>query len=185
MSVQFSQSELHDLKESIKRDTVLHKDYDRIIEQMSADVKKMDDTTDYLENQSRRNNLRIDGVKQRDGETWEMTEEALHRTFGNDLKMPTEQVRSLAIERAHRTGGKADRDRTIVVKFASFKAKDAVHQAARSAKPRGVYINEDFSMRVVNRRKELLPEMRAAREIGKIAYISFDKLVIKDRLERQ
>ena len=40
-------------------------------------------------------------------------------------------------------------------------------------------------MRVVNRRKELLPEMRAAREIGKIAYNSLDKLVIKDRLERQ
>ena len=103
----------------------------------------------------------------------------------NNLKMLTEQMRSLAIERAHRTGGKSDRDRTIVVKFASFKAKDAVLQAARSAKPRGVYINEDFSMRVVNRRKELLLEMRAAHEIGKIAYISFDKLVIKDRLERQ
>ena len=118
---------------------------------MSADVKKMDDTTDYLENESRRNNLRIDGVKDRGGETCEMTEETLRRTFENDLKMPTEQVRSLAIERAHRTGGKADRDRTIVVKFASFKAEDAVLQAARSAKPRGVYINEDFSMRVVNR----------------------------------
>ena len=113
-------SVLHDLEESVKRDTVLHKDYDRIIEQMSADVKKMDDTTDYLENQSRRNNLRIDGVKERGGEMWEMTEEALRRTFENDLKMPTEQVRRLAIERAHRTGGKADRDRTIVVKFASF-----------------------------------------------------------------
>ena len=185
MSVQFSQSEQHDLKESVKRDTVLHKDYDRIIEQMSADVKKMDDTTDCLENQSPRNNLRIDGVKERGGETWEMTEEALRRTFENDLKMPTEQVRSLAIERAHSTGGKADRDSTIVVKFASFKAKDAVLQAARSAKPRGVYINEDFSMRVVNRIKGLLPEMRAAREIGKIEYISFDNLVIIDRLERQ
>ena len=162
MSVQFSQSELHDLKESVKRDTVLHKDYDKIIEQLSADIKKMGDATDYLENQSRRNNLRIDGVKERGGETWEMTEEALRRTFEHDLKMPTEQVRSLAIERAHRTGGKTDRDRTIVVKFASFKARDAVLQAARAAKPRGVYVNEDFSMRVVNRRKELIPEMRAA-----------------------
>ena len=65
-----------------------------------------------------------------------MTEEALRRTFENDLKMPTEQVRSLAIERAYRPGGKADRDRTIVVKFASFKASDAVLQAARSTKPR-------------------------------------------------
>ena len=142
------------------------------------------DVTDYLENQSRRNNLRIDGVKERGGETWEMTEEALRRTFEHGLKMPTEQVRSLAIERAHRTGGKTDRDRTIVVKFASFKARDAILQAARAAKPRGVYVNEDFSMRVVNRRKELIPEMRAARDIGKIAYLSFDKLVVKDRLER-
>ena len=100
----------------------LHKDYDRIIKQMSADVKKMDDATDYLENQSRRNNLLIDGVKERGGETWEMTEEALRRTFQNDLKMPAEQVRSLAIERAHRTGGKTDIDRTVVIKFASFKA---------------------------------------------------------------
>ena len=82
---------------------------------MSADVKKLDDATDYLANQSRRNNLRIDGVKERGGETWEMTEEALRRTFENDLNMPTEQGRSLAIERAHRTVGKADRDRTIVV----------------------------------------------------------------------
>ena len=43
MSVQYSQSELHDLKETVKRDTVLHKDYDRIIDQMSADVRKLDE----------------------------------------------------------------------------------------------------------------------------------------------
>ena len=149
---------------------------------MSANVKKMDDMTDYLENQTRRNNLRIDGVKELGGET---TAEAVRRTFEHGLKMPTEQVRSLAIERAHRTGGKTDRDRTIVVKFASFKARDAVLQAARAAKPRGVYVNEDFSMRVVNRRRELLPEMRAAGEHGKSMYLSLDKLIIKDRLECQ
>ena len=131
-------SELHDLKETVKRDTVLNKDYDRIIDQMSADVKKLDDATDYLENQSQRNNLRIDGVKERGGETWEMTEEALRRTFHNDLNMPAEQVQSLAIERAHRTGGKTtDRDRTIDVKFVSFKGRDAVLQAARAAKASG------------------------------------------------
>ena len=118
-------------------------------------------------------------MKELGGET---TAEAVRRTFEHDLKMPTEQVRSLAIEWAHRTGGKAHRDRTIVVKFASFKAKDAVLQAA---KPRGVYVNEDFSMRVVNRRRELLPEMRAAGEHGKSMYLSLDKLIIKDRLECQ
>ena len=35
----------------MKLDSVLYNEHDRIIEPMSADVKKMDDTTDYLENQ--------------------------------------------------------------------------------------------------------------------------------------
>ena len=41
---------------------------------------------------------------------------------------------------------------------------------------------DDYSQRVVTRRKELLPKMREARENGKIAYLSFDKLVVKDKV---
>ena len=100
-----------------------------------------------------------------------MAIERAHRTGGKAWRLrghiaPTE---GLVFERAHRTSRKTDRDRTIVVKFASFKARDAVIQAARAVKSRGVYITEDFSMHVVNRRKELFPEMRAAREHGKLA----------------
>ena len=39
-------------------------------------------------------------------------------------------------------------------------------------------------MRVVSRRKELIPEMKEARDRGKIAYLSYDRLVVKDRQER-
>ena len=46
------------------------------------------------------------------------------------------------------------------MKFAAITAKDADLQAVRSAQHRGFYVNEDFSMLVVNRRKELLHEMR-------------------------
>ena len=42
-------------------------------------------------------------------------------------------------------------------------------------------MNEDFSQRIMARRKELLPKMMKAREEGKIAYLSFDKLVVRDR----
>ena len=67
----------------------------------------------------------------------------------------------------------ANCDRTVVVKFASFKARYAVLQATRATRPRGVFVNEDFYKRVVSR---LLPE---------ITYLSFDRLVIKDRQEHQ
>ena len=126
-------------------------------------------------------------MKERPGETWADTEQALRKVLEQDLKMPPEQVEAIAIERAHRTGGgpNADRDRTIVVKFSGFKARDAVLQAARATRPRGVYVNEDFSLRIVNKRKELLPELKEARERGKIAYLSYDKLIVKDLQERQ
>ncbi len=92
-----------------------------------------------------------------------------------------DQVEAIVIERAYYTGGgpNADHDRTVIIKFASFKARDAVLQAARANRPRGVFVSEDFSMRVVSRRKELLPEMR-----HEIEYLSFDELIIKDRQER-
>ena len=57
-------------------------------------------------------------------------------------------------------------------------------RAARKEKPRGVYINEDLSQRVMARRRELMQRLREAREQGKIAYLSYSKLVVRDRVER-
>ena len=74
--------------------------------------------------------------------------------------------------------------KTVVVKFESFKDRDTVMRAARKEKPRGVYINEDLSQRVMARRRELMPRLREAREQGKIAYLTYDKLVVRDRVER-
>ena len=71
------------------------------------------------------------------------------------------------------------------MKFRYFKDRDAVLQAARVNKPQGMFVNEDFSQRVVSRRKELIPAMREARDRGKIAYLSFDKLIVKDRPEQR
>ena len=185
-SVQFSQTELHEMKNNNKSENDRERYEHRSLQKLTADFRRMDDNIDYLENQSRRNNLRIDGVKERAEETWADTEQALRKVLETDLKMPADHVNAIAIERAHRTGGaqNAERDRTVVVKFTHFKDRDSVLQAARANRPRGVFVNEDFSMRVVSRRKELIPEMKEARDRGKIAYLSYDRLVVKDRQER-
>ena len=54
-------------------------------------------------------------------------------------------------------------------------------QAAKKNWPRGIYVNEDYSQRVMARRKELLPKMMKAQEEEKIAYLTFDKLVVRER----
>ena len=51
-----------------------------------------------LEDRSRRNNLRVDGIKERPKETWEDYENELHTLFKESLGIEEE----IAIERAHR-----------------------------------------------------------------------------------
>ena len=95
------------------------------------------------------------------------------------------QTKAPRIERAHRTGGDnhSGKPKTVVVKFESYKDRDTVIRAARKEKPRDVYVNEDLSQRVMARRRELMPRLREARGQGKIAYLSYNKLVVRDRVE--
>ena len=69
----------------------------------------------------------------------------------------------------------------IVVIFTSFKSRDVVLKACWLYRPAGLHVFEDFSGRVMKRRKELLPEMYAKRHEGKIAYLSYNKLIVKER----
>ena len=141
-SLQFSQIKLQELKQRYIHDFEQHKNTYKDVEHINTELKKLENTADYLENQSRRNNLRFDGIKERTGESW--AEDALRRVLQQQLKLLVEQAMAMPIERANRT---------IVVKFRSFKDRDAVLQAARVNKPQGMFVNEDFSQRVVSRRK--------------------------------
>ena len=186
-SLEFSQKDIDGLK---KADKLIHQ-IEKDLETLKTQTKESEKSLDYLDNQSRRNNLRIDGLPEIQNETWEKTEEVLKKTMMDTLGFTKDQVCSdLKIERAHRvkpnTRTNPDRhtERTVVVKFESFKGREALLRAAREKKPDGIFIREDFSNKVMERRRELLPEMYAARDDGKIAYLSFDKLIVRDRDRR-
>ena len=67
--------------------------------------------------------------------------------------------------------------RTVFVKFASSKNRDIVIKEFKSRKPTGIYVNEEFSPRVLQKRKDLLPEMTKNAEKEKILY---DKLIVRE-----
>ena len=71
-----------------------------------------------LEDRSRLDNLRIDGIAEVENETWEQTEEILQNLFKEKL-----QLGKISVKRARRVGKKKKKKRTIVVKLASFKDK--------------------------------------------------------------
>lgn len=72
----------------------------------------------------------------------------------------------------------SEKPRPIVVRFLRLKDKLAVLDKAENLKGSGIFINEDFPEAVWQKRKELLPAMKAARERGDIAYLRYDKLIV-------
>lgn len=64
----------------------------------------------------------------------------------------------------------------FVVKFEKYEDRARILQKAKYLKGTKIYINEDFTDDVIQKRKELLPKLKAARDRGEIAYLRHDKL---------
>ncbi|KAL7371968.1 hypothetical protein ABVT39_007890 [Epinephelus coioides] len=100
-SLHFTQHELDNLK---KKTTKLSEDTELLEKNLKVIcdcLKILDRSTDYLENQSRRNNLVFDGIEESERETWATTEQKICTIISNNLKL---DGKTIHIERAHRTG---------------------------------------------------------------------------------
>ena len=68
----------------------------------------------------------------------------------------------------------------IIACFGSFKAKEKILEARRALKNKksAVFISEDFTPRVRDVRRKLLPFLREAKSANKKAFLRFDTLGI-------
>ena len=69
-SLEYSPQDIDNLKEAA--DAI--DDMDEKLEDIQRGLHKHEEKLEYLENQSRRNNLRINGIPEEDNETWLNTE---------------------------------------------------------------------------------------------------------------
>ena len=139
------------------------------------------DKLEYLENQSRRNNIRIDGILEEENESWDTTEEKVKQVLAEKLNLEE----ALHVERVHRVGrvvsGPRRRPRTIVCKLRDFKQKEQILKRTRRIKPVGLYVNEDLAKDTPDKREEQRSKLEEAKRNGKVAYFVLDKLIVKDR----
>ena len=153
-------AEVSDLKDSLEfTENVIEKKVEKLETELDNLEDKVQDIWDYqidpdyiqhklieLEDRSRRNNIRIDGIEEEEGETWEISEAKATKVFKEKLGIEKEII----IERAHRTKRNyKDKDkkrpRTIVLRLANFKDKNIILKNVNKLKGSDVYINEDFS----------------------------------------
>ncbi|XP_065658829.1 uncharacterized protein LOC136083361 [Hydra vulgaris] len=136
-----------------------------------------------LEDRSRRNNLRFEGIEETEGETWKNSEEKVRKLIKEKLNINEE----IHIERAYRTGKKENEDgsirrrRTVVVKFLDYKDRENILENYKKLKlwNEKIYINEDFSERTTIIRKQLFIKAKEIRSSGNFAKVVYNKLITK------
>nr|XP_047135487.1 uncharacterized protein LOC124812653 [Hydra vulgaris] len=139
-------------------------------------VNKINKKLREIEDRSRRNNLRINGIKESEHETWVESELKVLKLFEETL-----EIKEVKIERAHRTGPRGEnKNRTIVLKLLNYKDKTDIMKRSVKLKGMNFYINEDFCFETVQIRKDLKNKMFKQRELGKHAFISYDKLIVRE-----
>ena len=132
-----------------------------------------------LEDRSRRNNLRVDDIKEKPNETWEGCKKELDMPFKESMSTEEEVV----IERAHRVkidkNKKGNTPRTIVCRILNHKDKVKILKNTKKLKGKNIVINEDFCQATLDHRKELWKEVKRLREEGNIAYLQCRSIVVK------
>lgn len=190
-AAQFSSSKLDDISNKMQ-DLELKQDSQmKYMDDCNHTLGGLTEKLNYQENYGQRKNLKILGIpdSQDSTESWEVSENLVKEKVKELLKIDED----LNIERAHRVGKyqkaytKSDgtrvpeKVRPIVVRFSSWKQKDAIVKAARSLKPTRLMFLDDLSDLTLAKRKAQIPQMLEARKEGKKAYFSVDKLIIKRR----
>ena len=184
-------SDINDLKESlefteqdidnklIKGENEL-KDLKTDVKAIENDLLNPDEVSDKLvelEDRSRRNNLRIDGIEESPDETWETCENKIKDIIKEKLDIETD----VELDRCHRMGKKrGNRPRTLICRFTKFKDKQCVLSNARKLKGTNIYIYGDFSQGTMELRKSLWEQVLEYRRQGKFAYLNYRSIVVKD-----
>ena len=172
-SLQYTQKDVEELKPIHAKLEDVNKELDKISKDMASHSQKME----YLENQSRRNNICVNGIPESDNETWEDAEVKVKRAIKDNLGIEVD------IKRRKTKSGQANQNhpRTIVCRLRDWKQGEQVLRKARRKKPADVYISEDLSPATLQKREPQIQKLKAAKQAGKIAYFVLNRLVIRDK----
>ena len=160
---------LNVLVEGVRGDVNYHS---REIESMDDDIRFLIDKVTYLEDYSRRDNIKFFRVPEQYGETWEDCEAKVTEIVCKDMNLEALKNKPMwGFVRAHRVGKfNPNKIRPIVAKFYDFKIKQEVMGNAGVLNDGEKYsCAEDFSVATSDLRKKLYEKSKDDKSV-KLVY---------------
>ncbi|MEW8548099.1 MAG: hypothetical protein AB2693_31740 [Candidatus Thiodiazotropha sp.] len=148
---------------------------------LTSKVASLEKQIEQTEQYSRRNCLRISGLKEEVNEDTDTLVMNIATTIGSEIQITD-------IDRSHRVGSprqQRDRPRDVIVKFATYRSRQNFFKRRTALKDsgyRGVFVNEDLT----RQRSALLYEARKLfkSSVVKGAWSSDGTILVRDRSDR-
>ena len=120
------------------------------IDQLNSDLSEQELKVEYLESQSRRNNICVKGIPESEKETWEEVEPKVKDAIKIKLDLEVDIERAHRVEQRKqgkkRSSTNEHQPRTIVCRLRDWKQREQVLRKARKEKPVGLHISEDVAL---------------------------------------
>ena len=146
------------------------RELDKMIKKHDATLAKMAAAENKLERFSRRNNIRVVGLKEKTGEK---PEEVVKKLFSEKFNME-----HCNVERAHRDGKimDGDRPRHMLVKLLSFQEKLEILRGQRKAlEEYTIYIVDDLTKKDLEEKRKFKEDVKSAYDRGTRYHFSAGK----------
>ncbi|XP_028168219.1 uncharacterized protein LOC114358448 [Ostrinia furnacalis] len=145
-------------------------------------IETQEKEIEYLKREKRNNNIIIFGVDETEKTTLELMD-MLKKTFKNDINIDIEDN---AINNLYRLGKKSiegNKPRPVFCSFVNGWKKNEIMKNKKHLKK--IYVTEDYPKEILAKRKALQAELIEERKKGKIAFLKYDKLVVKETINEK
>ena len=169
-----------ELKETLTKNIMNHidKKISPIIEEnekLKQSVSYLKSEIEYLKKERKSNNIVIYGLEESENSTIKLLD-VVNEIFKTDLNI---SVAENEVNRLYRLGrNKTEgKHRPVLLSLINGWKKDQIMNNKKSLK--GIHISEDYSKEMIEKRKALLPQLIEEKKKGNIAYLKYDKLIVK------
>ena len=179
-SLEFSQATL---EESNKEVTTLKTTVATLIvreESLTKENKKLQEAMLDIQCRSMRDNIVVSGIPERRDEKNDESERILKTFLVEKLQIPRDRAQNIAFARVHRLG-KLSEDpesgpRPLIAKLEVYKDKEMIMGKGKLLKGTNIGLNQQFPHEIMQRRKKLVPLLKAARDKKETVKLVVDKL---------
>lgn len=141
--------------------------------ELKAKISTLEHKLKMIELEKRKYNLVFFGLEESGKQEAELVDYIMDIIIETGTHIDSHEIKNI-----YRIGKNINKSRPVVVTISSLWKKRMIMKNKASLPP-GMIVKEDYTKEVLEKRKQLQPQLEEERKKGNIAFLKYDKLIVK------